>query len=124
MISNSSSDPTTCDAYYDLPEVLNENEEVTADDSDHGEYVLEKKTATVPIHDEIAAQEKTKPGHKPTIEGVYDYVYDDDGVSLDKAVLKDNQRCSKHRKILIASIIGIVVLGAISAGIAFSLQGQ
>ena len=124
MISNSSSDPTTCDAYYDLPEVVNENEEAIADDIDHGEYVLEKKTATVPIQDEIPDQEKTKPGHRPTLEGVYDYLYDDDGVSLEKAVLKDNERCKKHRKILIASITGMVVLGAISAGIALSLQGQ
>ena len=129
MISNSSTDPTTCDAYYDLPEVINENEEVSTDDSDQGEYVLENKTATVPIQDEIPAQEQTKPGHRPTLEGVYDELYDD-GASLetsianpDKFILKGNLGCSKQTKILIASFIGIVVLGVVVAGIAISLKG-
>ena len=130
MISNSSTDPTTCDAYYDLPEVVNENEEVSADDSDQGEYVLEKKTATVPVEVEISTPEQTKPGHRPTLEGVYDNLYDDGEsheISIDnpdKDNLKDNKGCSKQRKIFIASIIGVVVLGAISAGIALSLQGE
>ena len=130
MISNSSSDPTTCDAYYDLPEVVNENEEVTADDSDQGEYVLEKKTTTVSIQDEIPDPEKNKPVHRPTLEGVYDYLYDDGEsheVSIDspdKSNSKDNKGCSKQRKILIASTIGAFVLGAIAAGIAISVQGK
>ena len=119
----------SCDAYYDLPEVKYENEEINAEDFDPGEYVLEKKKNKDSNEVEIPNPEKRKPGHKPTIPGVYDDLYDYDTdpqtsvVNADKTLSKDTNRCSKQRKIFAGSTIGIVVVGVIAAGVVFSLQG-
>ena len=128
MNSNSNAD-YSCDAYYDLPELKYENEEITAEDFDPGEYVLEKTKTKNSNEVEIPNPEKRKPGHKPTIPGVYDdlYAYDTDpqvsAVNADKTLTKDTYGCSKQRKIFAGSIIGIVVVGVIAAGVVTSLQG-
>ena len=120
----------SCDAYYDLPEVSNGNEEINAEDFDPGEYVLDKKKTKEDSNEvEIPDPEKRKPGHKPTITGVYDdlYEYDTDpqisSANPDKTRSKDPYRCSKQRKIFAGSIIGMLVVGVIAAGVIFSLQG-
>ena len=119
----------SCDAYYDLPEVQYENEEINAEDFDPGEYVLEKKKVKDSNGVEIPNPEKRKPGHKPTIPGVYDDLYDYDtdpqtsAVNANKTVPTDTYGCAKQRKIFAGSIIGIAVVGVIAAGVVFSLEG-
>ena len=128
MNSNSNAD-YSCDAYYDLPELKYENEEINAEDFDPGEYVLEKKKTKNSNEVEIPNQEKRKPGHKPTIPGVYDDLYDYDtdpqtsAFNADKTVSKDTYGCPKQRKIFARSIIGIAVVGVIAASVVISLQG-
>ena len=128
MNSNSNAD-YSCDAYYDLPELKYENEEIIAEDFDPGEYVLEKTKTKNSNEVEIPNPEKRKPGHKPTIPGVYDDLYDYDtdpqisAVNPDKTLSKDTYGCSKQSKIFAGSIIGIVVVGVIATGVVFSLQG-
>ena len=134
MNSNSNAD-YSCDAYYDLPELKYENKEINVEDFDPGEYVLEKKKIIDSNEVEIWNPEKKRPGHKPTIPGVYDdicgdyggYAYDTDpqvsAVNADKTLTKDTYGCSKQRKIFVGSIIGIAVIGVIATGVVISLQG-
>ena len=128
MNSNSNAD-YSCDAYYDLPELKYENEEIIAEDFDPGEYVLEKTKTKNSNEVEIPNPEKRKPGHKPTIPGVYDDLYDYDtdpqpsAVNADKTLSKDTYGCSKQRRIFACSIIGIAVVGVIAAGVVISLRG-
>ena len=129
MISKISTNPTY-DAYYDLPEDIQTNEEIDSDDFDPGEYVLEIKKTKDSKKVEISNPEKRKPGHKPTIPGIYDDLYDYDTspqtsvVNPNKSLLKKKHGCSKQMKIFIGSVIGICAVGAIAAGVIFSLQGS
>ena len=128
MISKISSNPTY-DAYYELPEGTYENKEINADDFDQGEYVLEIKKTKVSGEVKTSNLEKRKPGHKKSIEGVYDdlYCYDLDRqtsvVKADKTLMNDKNGCSRKRKIFVWSIIGICVIGAIAVGVIYSVQG-
>ena len=129
MISKISTD-TTYDAYYEMPENIHENEEIDSDEFDPGEYVLDLKKTKDSKKVEISNPEERKPGHKPTIPGVYDEIYDYD-TSLEtsvadpnKSVLKEKYGCSKQMKIFAGSVIGICAIGAIAAGVIFSIQGR
>ena len=128
MISKVSSDPTY-DAYYELPEVTYENDEIHEDDIDTGEYVLERMGAKSSHSVEPPCPEKSKPGHKPSVPGVYDYLYDDSNSfqsPVDKnnqSALNDKDGCSKKRKILVACIIGTFSLGVTIIGFAIFLTG-
>ena len=103
MISKVSSNPTY-DAYYELPEVTYENDEIHEDDIDTGEYVLERMGAKSSHSVENPCPEKSKPGHKPSVPGVYDYLYDDSNsfqIPVDKhnqSALNDKDGCSKKKK--------------------------
>ena len=108
-----------------------ENKELNADDFDQGEYVLEIKKTKVSGEVKTSNLEKRKPGHKKSIEGVYDdlYCYDPKPpTSLensDKPLMKnDEARCSRKKKIFFGSMIGIGVVGAIAVVVIYSIQGQ
>ena len=130
MISKISSNPTY-DAYYEFPEGTYENKEINGDDFDHGEYVLEIKKTKVSDKVKIKNPEKLKPGHKKSIEGIYDdlYCYDPEpptSVENSDKPLKKNDEfgCSRKKKIFFASIIGIGVIVAIAVVVIYSIQGQ
>ena len=129
MISKISTDPTY-DAYYEMPENIHENEEIDSDEFDPGEYVLDLKNTKDSKKVEISNPEERKPGHKPTIPGVYDDLYDYDTspetsvANPNKSVLKEKYACSKRMKIFTGSVIGICAIGAIAVGVIFSIQGR
>ena len=129
MTSKISTDPTY-DAYYDLPEDIHESEEIDSDEFDPGEYVLEMRRTKDLKKIGISKPEKRKPGHRPTISGVYDDLYDYDTsprtseVSPNKSLMIEKYGCSKQMKIFVGSVIGICAIGAIAVGVIFYLQGS
>ena len=137
MISKISTSPS-CDAYYELPEGKYEYEEQNAVDFDSGEYILEIQKPKDSIELENQSPERRKPGHRPTLPGIYDDLYDYDTgtqtseVNPENNSLKDKDVCSNQSKTFVVfsfcccfvvTIIGICVIGAISVGMIFHLQG-
>ena len=130
MISKISS-TSSYDAYYVLPEVTYENEKLHADDFDPGVYVLETKKTKDSDEVEIPIPGKGKPGHKPTVAGVYDDLYHYDTgpqpsvVNSNTTFLEDKYGWSKQSKIFVLFILGVGIIGAIAAGVIIhSLHGR
>ena len=129
-MSSKISSTTSYDGYYEMPEVTCENEEIKSDVFDPGEYVLEKKKTKDSDKVVIPILGKGKPGHKPTMAGVYDDLYDHDTnpppsvVNSDTPLLEDNYGWSMQRKIFVWCILGLVVVGAAAAGVIYSILGS
>ena len=100
-------------------------------EEDDGMYVYDVKVRSkYSDATEVPAPEAKKPGHKRTDPGIYDDLYDynldapiDDG-SPDQTVLKKENVCLNHKKSLISCVLGIFLVGALTVGVVFSLQGK
>ena len=128
MISKVSNSPDY-DAYYELPEVKDENDEINADDDNQGEYVLEKPHSKPSHAIEALEADNRKPGHKRSEPGVYDYLDYElspriETKSNDQIPLNNDSGCSKKKKIFITLGIGIFLNSAITVGLVFLLQGK
>ena len=128
MISKVSNNPTY-DAYYELPEVTYENDEINTDDDNQGEYVLEKPHSKPSHAIEALEPGNRKPGHKRSEPGLYDYLdYElsprNETKIKDKIPLDNNNGGSKKKKIFIALGIGVFLNSAILVGVVFLLQGK
>ena len=103
---------------------------MNADDFDPGEYVLEKKKTNASVEVAIPNPVERRPGHKPTIPGVYDDLYDyntgtqNSAVNPEKTVLTGKYGCSKQKKLVVGSIIGIGAIALIAFGVILYLQGR
>ena len=128
MISKVSNNPTY-DAYYELPEVTYENDEINTDDDNQGEYVLEKPHSKPSHAIEALEPGNRKPGHKRSEPGLYDCLdYElsprNETKIKDKIPLDNNNGGSKKKKIFIALGIGVFLNSAILVGVVFLLQGK
>ena len=127
MISKVSTNPTY-DAYYELPEVTYENDEVNADDDNTGEYVLERKATKLSVAVEASATDNRKPGHKPSEAGVYDELDYNlnpriETNSADQTIKRDRKDRFEKKKILIALSL-VIFLSMITIGVIIALQGN
>ena len=107
-------------------------------DSDDGEYVLDKKDLrkTSKVLKQLAPEIK-KPSHKISVSDVYDELdYElsprikgsskKNENQADKTILIESANeagSSKKKKICFASVLGICLLGAFVVGIVFAIQG-
>ena len=128
MISKVSNSPDY-DAYYELPEVKDENDEINADDDNQGEYVLEKPKSKPSHVIEAPEPNNRKPGHKRSEPGLYDsldYKLSPriETKSKDQLPINNDSGCSKKKKIFILLGIGIFLNSAIVVGVVFLLQGK
>ena len=128
MISKVSNNPTY-DAYYELPEVTYENDEINADDDYQGEYVLEKPKSKRSRAIEAPEPDNRRPSHKRSEPGLYDSLDYElspriETKSKDQIPLNNDSVCSKKKKIFITLGIVIFLNSAILVGVVFLLQGK
>ena len=126
MISKISTDPTY-DAYYEIPEVTYENQELNANDNDTGVYVIDHMRAKNSSKVENSWPKTKKVGHKSTQPGIYDDLYDCDitpraTVATTDQTLIQKGICLKPKKSIIVSTIGGFFIGAIVTSLFFILQ--
>ena len=111
---------------------LNDLEVISEDhNGDNGEYVYSE---TMPIDSNVVenTQPSRKPGHQRAEAGVYDEL--NYNVSPDTSShiadpsteIRNKTRggCSRPQKILVASITGLFIIGAIVTGIVFVFPGN
>ena len=77
MISYTNTDPTY-DTYYELPDVMYENQDINSADDDRGVYVIDQVRSKKPSEVQNQVPVNRKAGHKPSLQGVYDDLYDYD----------------------------------------------
>ena len=124
------------DAYYSWEEkkyesvntndgVVDNKDEHAYDYEDVGEYVLEQKDRK--NESKFGNQ---RPEHRPSVPQIYDDLdYNlsprnetiDNNQTIDNDFDKEN-RCSKQKKIVIASLITIILIGAVGVGVNFAIQ--
>ena len=128
MISKVSDNPTY-DAYYELPEVTYENDEINADDDNQGEYVLEKPKSKPSRATEAPEPDNRRPCHIRSEPGLYDYLDYELSPRIetkpkDQIPLNNDSGCSKKKKNFIVLGIGIFLNSAIVVGVVFLLQSK
>ena len=124
------------DAYYswegETYESVNKNDGVVDNEDEYvyssdgvGEYVLEQKDKK--NESKLGNQ---RPEHRPSVPQIYDdldYNLSPRNETIHNSQTIDNDfdketRCSKPKKIIIASIITIILIGAVGAGVNFAIQ--
>ena len=135
-MSNTTNSKYHYDAYYswegETYEAVktNEGEVDNVDEKAHsyddvGEYILEQKDKK-----NESKLGNRKPEHRPSNPQIYDDL--DYNLSPRNETIRNNQTidndfhkestCSKQKKIVIASIITIILIGAVGAGVIFAIQ--
>ena len=127
MISNTSTDPTY-DAYYELPELCYENQDINAADNDRGVYLIDQMRSKKSSKEQNQVPESRKACHKPSLQGVYDDLYDYDmrpQASVDSTyqTVMNKDLYLKQNKYAIAGAIGGFILGAVVVLAICILQG-
>jgi len=114
-------------SYYELPEVTYENQEINAAIDDRGVYVIDQIRSKISSEEQNQVPENRKAGHKPSLQGVYDDLYDYN-ISPQASVDSPHQSiwnkyvCLKPKKSIIISTIGGFLIGAVVVLIIFILQ--
>ena len=124
------------DAYYswegETYESVNKNDGVVDNEDEHacsyddvGEYVLEQNNKK--NESKLGNQ---RPEHRPSVPQIYDDL--DYNLSPRNESIRNNQtidsdfhkesRCSRPKKIVIALILTIILIGAVGAGFIFAIQ--
>ena len=126
MISYSNTDPT----YYELPDVTYENQDINSADDDRGVYVIDQVRSKKPSEVQNQVSVNRKAGHKPSLQGVYDDLYDYNvrpQAAEDSAyqmVLNKDVHFKQNNKYAIVGAIGGFFLGAVVVLAIFIIQGS